>query len=97
MFWRTKDTAAQRNSGRSSRTRHLDTVATEYGHVVLDGAAGRYWHLNDSALIVSRCLREGGSREDAAAALVDTFAIDPALARCDVDAAYRQLEGVGLL
>lgn len=86
-----------RSAENRARTDRYTTVGTEYGHVMLDQVGGQYWHLNESALLISRCLQAGGSREDAAGTLVDTYGIDADRARRDVDLACEQLREVGLL
>lgn len=82
---------------KTPRRHEYTTVPTEYGHVMLDESRGQYWHLNDSALTVTRCLRDGGSRDDAADALVASYGIERGVARRDVDAACETLQKVGLL
>lgn len=78
------------------RPRHT-IVDTEYGSVVLDEVRGRYWHLNDSALVVARAYLDGGGHEQAADALVTEFGIDREVADRDAGLTRRRLEEVGLL
>lgn len=85
-----------RTLGRRKQACHT-TVRTEYGHVMLDESRGQYWHLNDSALVIAECLRGGGTRDDAADALVATYGIPRPDARRDVDAACDELVKVGVL
>ncbi|WP_114558163.1 lasso peptide biosynthesis PqqD family chaperone [Desertihabitans aurantiacus] len=83
--------------GRTRHRRTLSFATTEYGHVALDEVNGRYWHLNDSALVVCRCLTDGRGQEAAVRELVETYEIDEATARRDVEATSSQLRKVGLL
>lgn len=87
MFDRLKRRRAPRHS----------IVSTEYGNVLLDESQGRYWHLNDSALVVARTFIDGGRHEDAVGALVAEFGIDREVAERDVDATHGQLREVGVL
>jgi len=74
----------------------LTTAETEYGTVLLDGRDGRYWQLNPSAALVTRVLAAGGDREQAVAALLEQFDVDPGQARRDVDSLVDELTGAGL-
>ena len=75
----------------------LTSADTEYGTVLLDERAGRYWQLNPSAAVIMRVLAEGGDRGRAAAALLEQFDVDPDDARRDVDSLVAALTEAGLV
>lgn len=75
----------------------INRVKTEYGEVVLNEKNGAYWHLNDTAARVLSVIEDGGSLEDAAAELVDTYGIEFDQARNDVEAIRSGLERMGAL
>lgn len=52
---------------------HVTATETEHGVVLLDQGTGRYWQMNDTAALVLRCLLDGGTVEQAVAALRDRF------------------------
>ena len=52
---------------------HVTATETEHGMVLLDQRAGRYWQMNDTAALVLRCLIDGGTVEQAVAALRERF------------------------
>ncbi|MEU8425046.1 lasso peptide biosynthesis PqqD family chaperone [Micromonospora sp. NPDC048835] len=52
---------------------HVTIAETDSGAVLLDERAGRYWQLNDTGILVVRCLLAGGSVETAVALLRERF------------------------
>lgn len=76
---------------------NLSQVDTEYGEIVLNEVTGAYWHLNETASRVLRVLQQGGTTDDAAADLVETYGINDKRATADVLAISKQLEEMGAL
>jgi len=52
---------------------HVAVTETEHGMVLLDQRAGRYWQMNDTAALVLRRLLDGGTVDEAVAALRERF------------------------
>lgn len=75
----------------------VSAVRTEYGTVLLDERAGRYFKLSPTAGVVFDALRGGGSAEDAVAALRRNYAVDEQRARSDVDSLVERLAAMGVL
>jgi hypothetical protein len=75
----------------------LASADTEYGTVLLDQRAGRYWQLNPSAALIMRVLAEDGDRGRAAGALLEQFDVDPEDALRDVDSLVDALTEAGLV
>ncbi|MEU0812316.1 lasso peptide biosynthesis PqqD family chaperone [Streptomyces sp. NPDC005970] len=73
----------------------VSTAITEYGMVLLDERAGRYWQISPVGAVILEHLTHGVD------AVVDSitsrFDVDSDQARADVDAFLRQLSTTGLV
>lgn len=70
----------------------------EHGAVLLNERTGRYWMMNDTALLALRCVLGGGSVPQAAVMLSQRFrGTDPALAERDIRALLDRLQTTGLV
>jgi hypothetical protein len=75
----------------------VSVARTEYGLVLLDQAAGRYWQLTGTAAVVVEELTAGRTTEQAVAVLVARFDVTAETARADVEAFLGRLRGTGLV
>lgn len=75
----------------------ISTSDTDYGTVLLDERDGNYWQLNATGALVVRTLLDGGTQDEAVAALVDQFAVDDTQAEADVTALLDGLRSAGLV
>jgi hypothetical protein len=75
----------------------VSTADTDYGIVLLDEDSGEYWNLNPTGALVVRTLLDGGSHTDAEQRLVEQYAVDPGVARQDVDDLVNGLRSAGLI
>jgi hypothetical protein len=64
----------------------VSTAETEYGMVLLDEAAGEYFHVNGTGVRVMRILLSGGTEDDAVRELGAEYDVRKEQARQDVDA-----------
>lgn len=62
----------------------VSTADTDYGTTLLDEKSGEYFTLNPTGTLVLRTLLDGGTPEQAAQALAEQYAVDPATADRDV-------------
>jgi Coenzyme PQQ synthesis protein D (PqqD) len=62
----------------------VSTADTDYGTTLLDENSGEYWNLNPSGALVLRTLLDGGTPEEAAAALAAEFEVGDRAASEDV-------------
>jgi hypothetical protein len=62
----------------------VSTADTEYGTTLLDEDSGEYFTLNPTASLVLRTLLDGGTAEQAAAALTAEYDVDAGTAGRDV-------------
>lgn len=77
--------------------RRIGTAPFLDGVVVHEGRTGRLFQLNQTAAQVWRSLREGAPEEEIVGALARTHALDPALARRDLQAFVGAVRRAGLL
>ncbi len=70
---------------------------TEYGVVLLDECAGRYWSLNPSGALVLRTLLDGGSPAEAAGAVVARYEVDVATVNADIEELLTALRSTGMV
>lgn len=75
----------------------ISTAATEYGMVLLDERAGRYWQLSHVAALVVEQLGLGNDVDVAVEAVTARFDIDRDQARQDVDVFLAQLVSAKLV
>lgn len=75
----------------------VSTVDTEYGVALLDEDSGQYWNLNPTGGLVLRTVVGGGTADDAARALVETYTVDFDDARRDVGVIIDELCSAGLV
>jgi hypothetical protein len=75
----------------------VSLAETDDGAVLLHQRTGRYWQLNPTGVLVLRSLLGGGTREEAAGALVAGHRADPGDARRDVSSLVDQLRAARLL
>ncbi|MEU4690061.1 lasso peptide biosynthesis PqqD family chaperone [Actinoplanes sp. NPDC023714] len=75
----------------------LTTASTDYGTVLLDGRAGRYWQLNPTASVIVQVIADGGDRTLAVDVLCGQFDVDAEHAERDVDALVAELTAAGLV
>lgn len=65
--------------------------------VVLDGQSWEYLELNASGSRLWECLEPGATKTELAQMLIDTYGLDPDVARADVDAFIEGLRAKDLL
>ena len=75
----------------------VSTAETDYGTTLLDEASGDYWNLNPTGTLVLRTLLDGGTPEQAAAALVAAYDVSEPAAREDVSDLIGGLRSAKLL
>jgi hypothetical protein len=75
----------------------VSSADTEYGVVLLDEDAGRYWNLNPTAASALRTLLDGGSPAEAVRQLTERYAVDAATAGRDVQELVDGLRQAGLV
>ena len=73
----------------------VSTVVTEYGMVLLDERAGRYWQIGPVGVVVIEQLSRGV--DAVVESVTDRFDVGPDQARTDVDAFLGQLAAAGLV
>jgi hypothetical protein len=79
------------------RRQHLEWLEADGEIVALDLDNSNYLATNPSGALLWDALAEGATLEELVAKLVETFGIDPQVARADVDAFVAQLSEGGLL
>ncbi|MFD9893637.1 lasso peptide biosynthesis PqqD family chaperone [Amycolatopsis sp. NPDC059027] len=75
----------------------VSVVDTDYGSVLLDERAGRYFQLNPTGKLVVGALLEGRSAEQAAEALAGEYRVSKEQAERDVTALVAGLRSAGLV
>ncbi|MFE0023970.1 lasso peptide biosynthesis PqqD family chaperone [Amycolatopsis sp. NPDC059021] len=75
----------------------VSVVDTDYGSVLLDERAGRYFQLNPTGKLVVGALLEGRSAEQAAEALAREYRVSREQAGRDVTALVAGLRSAGLV
>lgn len=73
----------------------VSTAITEYGMVLLDECAGRYWQISPVGAVVIEHL--GWGVDVVVDSVTDRFDVGPGQARTDVDAFLAQLSAAGLV
>ncbi|MFF8728986.1 lasso peptide biosynthesis PqqD family chaperone [Streptomyces sp. NPDC015171] len=71
-------------------------VATDYGAVLLDERAGRYFQLNPTGRVAAERLLAGGDTDDVVAAITAEYDVTEERAREDLTALVDQLRQAGL-
>ncbi|MFI6155866.1 lasso peptide biosynthesis PqqD family chaperone [Kitasatospora sp. NPDC051170] len=72
-------------------------VATDYGAVLLDERAGRYYQLNPTGQVAAEHLLAGRGTEDIVAAITTEYEVTEELARADLHSLLDQLRRAGLV
>lgn len=72
-------------------------VATDYGAVLLDERAGRYYQLNHTGHAAAEHLRAGRDTEDIVTAITAEYDVTEELARADLHDLLDQLRRAGLV
>ena len=77
--------------------RGVSTADTDYGTTLLDEDSGEYFTLNPTGALVLRTLLDGGTAEQAVAAVRAEYDVDAATAAADVDDLVAGLRSAGLV
>ena len=75
----------------------VSTADTDYGTTLLDEASGDYWNLNPTGALVLRTLLDGGTPQQAAAALAAAYDVTEQAAGQDVTELVGGLRSAKLL
>lgn len=75
----------------------VSAVHTEYGVVLLDERAGRYWKLSVTAGVVFDAFRDGGTADDAVEALRSRYPADEQRVLRDVHELLDKLVELGVV
>ncbi|MBV9380774.1 MAG: lasso peptide biosynthesis PqqD family chaperone [Streptosporangiaceae bacterium] len=70
---------------------------TEYGGVLLDERAGRYWQLNGVGTLALKTMLSGGDTSTATAAVCERYDAAPETARMDIAALVAELREARLI
>ncbi len=81
----------------SNARARISRVSTEYGDVALDERRGKYWHLNESAVLALNLIQEDTPHEQVVDRFVEVYDIDRERASRDIASLRRNLTEIGLL
>lgn len=63
---------------------YVSLVGTDDGAVLLDEKSGRYWQINTTGYLILQTLMRGGTPDEAARLLADTYEVNAQRAADDV-------------
>jgi hypothetical protein len=78
-------------------TENVSFTATEYGGVLLDERAARYWQLNGAGAVALRTMIDGGDTATAAAAVCELYDTTSDTAATDITGLLAELRAAGLI